>query len=641
MSHISERELKTEMQVVILAGGAGMRLASLMGDLPKALVDIAGKRLLHRQLDLVARHRFTKVLLLLKHGASFIRSSCGDGSAWGMAIEYFEEAEPCGTAGALREAYEHLDDRFVVLYGDVVLNVDLERMWSAHAARTADATMFVHPNDHPYDSDIVETDIGDRIVALHPYPHPRGRDLPNLVNAGLYVVEKRCLDSIPKVDGILDFAKHLVPILLHDGKYLSAYRSREYIKDAGTPDRLSIVVADMASGRVDEGSLETPAPAVFLDRDGTLIDDPGYIASPEQIRPFPGVGEAIRRLNRSRYLAVLASNQPVVARGEVDERGLKLIHNRLEQVLGRDHAYLDAIYYCPHHPDRGFPGERPEYKIVCNCRKPATGMIRQAIAEMNIDRTDSWMIGDTSVDVETAARANLRSVLLGTGHGGRDGRYPGRPDFEFPTLAEAIDFILDVWPKIEQRAADVASELRPGDLVLIAGLARSGKSSFASALAWEIRHMTTAVPKVISLDGWIKPVEERGSFDTVVDRYRLETMERAISHALVQGGDLDIPVYDRERRGSAKAYSLDLQPSDIVILEGVVALLLAFQTARRVVRIYISRDEHLRHSSMAADYRSREFTDEEFAKLYAERQLDEVPFIVGTRATADIVVESR
>ena len=448
-------------------------------------------------------------------------------------------------------------------------------------------------------------------------------------------------NSIPKVDGILDFAKQLVPILLHDGKHLSAYRSREYVKDAGTTDRLSIVVADMASGRVGEGSLETPAPAVFLDRDGTLIDDPGYIANPEQIRPFPGVGQALRRLNRSRYLAVLASNQPVVARGEVDERGLKLIHNRLEQLLGRDHAYLDAIYYCPHHPDRGFPGERPEYKIACNCRKPATGMIERAVAEMNIGPINSWMIGDTSVDVETAARANLRSVVLGTGHGGRDGRYPRRPDFEFPTLTEAVDFILDVWPKIDQQAADVASKLRPGDLVLIAGLARSGKSSFASALAWKIRQINTATPKVISLDGWIKPLDERRSSDTVVDRYRLETMQRAISRALVQGGALAIPVYDRRRRGPDQAYSLNLQPSDIVILEGVVALLLALQMGRRVVRIYISRDEDLRHSSMAADYRSRQFTDEEFAKLYAERQLDEVPFIVGTRATADIVVESR
>jgi D,D-heptose 1,7-bisphosphate phosphatase len=501
-------------------------------------------------------------------------------------------------------------------------------------------TLFVHPNDHPYDSDIVETDKSDRIVGLHPYPHPSGRDLPNLVNAGLYVVEKRCLGSIPKADGILDFAKHLIPILLKAGKYLSAYRSREYIKDAGTPERLSAVVADIASRRVEEGSLETPAPAVFLDRDGTLIDDPGHIVSPDQVRLFPGVGEAVQRLNRSKYLAVLATNQPVVARGEVDERELKLIHNRLEQILGRDHAYLNAIYCCPHHPDGGFPGERPEYKITCNCRKPASGMIQQAVGDMNIDVAASWMIGDTFTDVETAARADLRSVLLGTGHGGRDGKYPQRPNFEFPTLCEAVDFIIDDWPKVEPKAANIARQLRPGDLVLIGGLARSGKSTFASALAWKLKHLAAAVPKVISLDGWIKPLEERGGLENVVDRYQIELMEHVMSRALVQPGGLDIPVYNRKSRGSDKSYSLFLQPSNIVILEGVVALLLNLQSPRRVVRIYISREEQLRRSIMAADYRSRQFTDEEFEKLYAERRIDETPFIVGTRDSADIVVES-
>ena len=269
-------------------------------------------------------------------------------------------------------------------------------------------------------------------------------------------------------------------------------------------------------------------------------------------------------------------------------------------------------------------------------------MIEQAVAEMNIGRTE--LMDDWRHLRRRRDGGSRRSALSAVGHRPWRARRQipaGRPDFEFPTLTEAVDFILDVSPKIDQQAAHVASKLRPGDLVLIAGLARSGKSSFASALAWKIRQINTAAPKVISLDGWIKPLDERRSSDTVVDRYRLETMQRAISRALVQGGDLAIPVYDRRRRGPDKAYSLNLQPSDIVILEGVVALLLALQTGRCVVRIYISRDEDLRHSSMAADYRSRQFTDEEFAKLYAERQLDEVPFIVGTRATADIVVESR
>ena len=191
------------------------------------------------------------------------------------------------------------------------------------------------------------------------------------------------------------------------------------------------------------GLLKTPVPAVFLDRDGTLIPDPGYISNPDQVELFPKVGDAIRRINQSGYLSVLVTNQSVVARGDIDEGGLKLIHDRLEQLLGREHAHLDAIYYCPHHPDVGIPGENLKYKIACTCRKPGLGMIERAVADMNIDLAQSWMVGDTSTDIEMAWRAGIRSILVGTGQGGRDGRYPLRADFEVPDLAAAVDQILD------------------------------------------------------------------------------------------------------------------------------------------------------------------------------------------------------
>jgi histidinol-phosphate phosphatase family protein len=425
---------------------------------------------------------------------------------------------------------------------------------------------------------------------------------------------------------------------LRNGSRLTAYQSREYIKDAGTRERLAAATADVASGRVARGSLRTPAAAVFLDRDGTLTDDPDYITDPDQVHLFAGVSKAIHALNRSEYVVVMLTNQPVVARGETDERGLKLIHNRLEQILGRDRAYLDAIYYCPHHPDRGFPGENVKYKIRCACRKPALGMIECATADMNIDLTRSWSIGDASTDVEMARRAGIRSVLVGTGQAGRDGRFPQRTDFEFPNVGAAIDFILDGWPAIEKQASEIAHHLRPGDIVLIGGLARSGKSTFASTLAWTMRRAKTA-GKVISLDGWVKPVDQRAQ-GSVVDRFDIEKINLTLGTALAEGGDIVVPLYDRIRRQPGNGYSLTIEPEDIIILEGVIALLLNPNSPRRIVRIYVQRDEHIRYDIMAEDYRARKFTDEQFAELYAARQFDEAPIITKTRFIADFVIDT-
>src|SRR5207244_1984076 len=123
------------------------------------------------------------------------------------------------------------------------------------------------------------------------------------------------------------------------------------------------------------------------------------------------------------------------------EEDVQRIHNKLETLLGREHAFVDRIYFCPHHPDAGFKGERKDLKIRCNCRKPATGMIRCAATDLNLDLSRSWLIGDTTSDVQTAKNAGLKSILVRTGHAGRDGKYAAQSDFVFDTLAEAVDFI--------------------------------------------------------------------------------------------------------------------------------------------------------------------------------------------------------
>lgn len=434
------------MQIVIIAGGKGTRLRERIGDLPKPLATVGGRTLLEHHILLGKRHGCSDFVLLTGHGAQAIREVCGDGSRWGVRIHYFEEPSPLGTAGAVLAALPCLADRFLVAYGDTMVNVDLSRFWQAHERAGAAATLFLHPNDHPYDSDLVEIDKEGHITGFHPYPHPEGEFFRNLVNAALYVVEREVLRPWQGRTDVTDFGRHLFPAMISAGLHLHGYVSPEYIKDAGTPARLDNVREAFESGLIERSSFETLAPAVFLDRDGTLNREVNRISDPGALELLDGVPQAIALLNRAGYRAVVISNQPVIARGDCDEQTLQRIHDKLETFLGREHAYVDAIYYCPHHPDKGFPGERPELKIHCDCRKPGTGLIERAVRDLNIDLSKSWMIGDSTVDIRTAAGAGIRSVLLRTGHAGTDGRYLAEPDYRFDTLLDAARFIVHSGP---------------------------------------------------------------------------------------------------------------------------------------------------------------------------------------------------
>jgi histidinol-phosphate phosphatase family protein len=452
-------------QAVILAGGAGTRLRERLGDLPKPMIPIGGKPLLEHQVELAKRHGFFDFIFFVQYRAELIERHFAEGGNWGVRIRYVVEKEPLGTAGAVLAGLDQLTERFLVLYGDTMVNVDLDRLWQAHEKSGPEATLLLHPNDHPLDSDLVETDQTSRIVAFHNRPHPVGVWRQNLVNAGLYVLEKQALASFASVGSSrceeahsetakssnashagdpprFDFGKDLFPAMLKRGAFLLGYNSPEYIKDAGTPARYDRVCAEFANGTVARSSLAMPQRAVFVDRDGTLIPDKDCLRSADGLELQPGAARAIQRLNHRGWRTVIVTNQPVIAKGWCTEAELQRMHNKLETLVGLEHAFVDRIYYCPHHPEKGFSGERPELKIECGCRKPHIGMIQKAAAELNIDLSQSWLIGDTTTDMQTAKNAKLRSILVRTGYGGKDGKYPAQPDHAFDTFAEAVEFIL-------------------------------------------------------------------------------------------------------------------------------------------------------------------------------------------------------
>ncbi|MBR1092278.1 HAD-IIIA family hydrolase [Bradyrhizobium manausense] len=430
------------MQAVILAGGKGTRLQSRLGGLPKPLVDVDGTPLLQRQIECLRTQQITDVVVLVSYRADAIRAFCAAHDNFGIKVTIIDEGEPLGTAGAVLAVLDQLQEKFLVIYGDLLVDADFAPMIAAHKQNKADGTLFLHPNDHPFDSDLVELDSGGRVIRFLPYPRPPEEFHRNLVNAAVYLLERDALRDFVDIQKPSDFGKNLFAEMIRAGKRLLGYVSFEYIKDIGTPDRLDKAVRDLRSGRVERGRLSSLQQVVFLDRDGTLNEEVDHLHDHRLLSLLPGAGAAIRRLNEAQYRCIVITNQPVLARGECSLHEMDLIHAKLESDLGRDRAFLDRIFMCPHHPDSGFAGEIPELKRACNCRKPELGLIEDAEKIMRIDRKNSWFVGDSTTDIETARRAGLRSILLRTGKGGMDGKFDVRADFTAEGLPQAVDIIV-------------------------------------------------------------------------------------------------------------------------------------------------------------------------------------------------------
>ncbi len=432
------------MIALIQAGGAGTRLKNITGDLPKPMVSVGGKPILQWQIENLVRDGVEDIFLVVGPGKEVIQNYFGDGDKFHAHISYIEENEPLGTGGALYYASKKFHEDFILCFGDLMLDIDFKKMVAFHKKKKSIITTFAHPNSHPYDSDILWADAQGKVLRIFPKKETRDFFYRNLTNAGIYVVSKELLSTFSEMDRPmkLDFERDLLsPTLMLGGVY--AYRSSEYVKDCGTPDRYESVNADINSGVVFAKNLSRPQRCVFLDRDGTINRFGDFVTTPDKLELFPYAGKAIARLNRSPYLAICVTNQPIIARGEADLETLDQIHGKLEVGLGNDGAYLDDLYFCPHHPDKGFPGERVEYKIHCNCRKPNIGMLLKAKAKYNIDFASSWMVGDTLQDVMTGINAGCKTILLTTGDPRPSKKYENaKPDYICKTLEEAVDIIL-------------------------------------------------------------------------------------------------------------------------------------------------------------------------------------------------------
>lgn len=422
------------MKVVIMAGGKGTRISSVASDIPKPMIKIKEVPVLELEIECLRSQGFNDLILTISHLGSTIMDYFGDGQKissvtgkpFGVHITYYNEERPLGNAGALFKLKEKLTEDFLLLNGDAVFDVDFKRMVKFHKEKGALVTLFTHPNSHPYDSGLIITDKNLTVKEWLTKEDKRPEFYHNRVNAGLHVISPKVLDMVsidPKSVGKINSEGKPIKVEL-DGQILKplagtgkmyCYDSTEYVKDMGTPERFHMVESDFITGRIQAKNLLHKQKAVFLDRDGTINRYVGFLRDIKDFELIDGIAGAIQNINVSGYLCIVITNQPVVSRGEVTLDDLEEIHNKMETLLGYEGAYVDAIYFCPHHPHKGYAGEVTELKIDCDCRKPKPGMLLKAAIDFNIDLENSWMVGDSESDIEAGRSAGCKTALIHSG----------------------------------------------------------------------------------------------------------------------------------------------------------------------------------------------------------------------------------
>ena len=427
------------VKALILAGGKGTRLSALTKNIiPKPMVVIDGKPILERAVSALKNNGVTDIYISVGYLNEKIRDHFGNGETFGVKIKYIVETEPLGSGGALYFLKDDVDCDLIVCPGDVVFDVDFKRLLDYHKQKKALITLFAHPNLHPYDSDLILTDDEMRVTEINKKNSERNFYYKNLVNAGIFVLSPETLQYFKELK-VVNMEHDFVSSYISGGKVF-AYKSSEYVKDVGTEERFFSAEKDIKNGVVSAKNLVNKQKAIFLDRDGTINVYKGFISDVNDVELLPQVAQAIKKINSSGYLAIVVSNQPVIARGECSFETVNAMFDKIETLLGKEGAYLDGIYYCPHHPHSGFEGEIKELKIKCDCRKPDIGMLKKAEKDFNLDLSKCAIIGDGEIDVKTGKNAKITTVYVKTG---LKEDLTVTPDYIAKDLEEAVDSIIN------------------------------------------------------------------------------------------------------------------------------------------------------------------------------------------------------
>lgn len=382
-------------QGVILIGGQGTRLGALTQTVAKPMLDVAGRPFVEHVISQLARFGVRNIILLAGHQGAMPRDRYDGCRLFGAELSVLIEPEPLGTAGALLFAANRLDDIFFLANGDTFFDADLLPLIRLAENQQWKAAMLLSRIEDAARYGTVDLDSRGAVRTFHEKSQSRTQTAA-LVNAGTYLMRRDAvLPMIKRTPCSLE--NDLFPQLAAAGE-LHGLEANGYFIDIGIPESLETARRELASRRM--------RPAAFLDRDGVLNVDHGYTHQIEKLEWIGGAPAAVRMLNRAGFYVFVVSNQAGIARGYYQEAAVDQFHAHMQEKLMDADAHVDAFYYCPHHPE----GIVKQYAIQCDCRKPGTGLLKQAARDWTIDRARSFLIGDKDSDLAAAAAFNIRGI---------------------------------------------------------------------------------------------------------------------------------------------------------------------------------------------------------------------------------------
>ncbi len=382
-------------QCVILVGGLGTRLGEKAKATPKPLLDAGGSPFLETLFGEARRRGFDEFLLLAGHRSEVVAAFLAERQIeqrFACSVELSIEPTALGTGGALVHARERLRDDFLLLNGDTWFDFNWLDLWAGARRDQAVAALALRAVDPPDRYETVDLD-GSLVRAIH----PRGTPLAStLINGGVYYLTPRVLEG---VGAPCSLENDVLPKLIAAGT-LRGYPYAGFFIDIGVPETLAVAAEAVPRRR--------RRPAVFLDRDGVLNLDHGYVCAPEQIEWVPGAREAVKRLNDAGYYLFVVTNQAGVAKGLYGEGDVIDLHRWMTQQLASVGASIDDWRDCPYHPD----GSVGDYRAAHDGRKPKPGMILDLLDHWPVEREGSFLIGDKASDIEAAVAAGLPGYLF-------------------------------------------------------------------------------------------------------------------------------------------------------------------------------------------------------------------------------------